>query len=247
MTAIEDLAALQRQANNIDPETATQELGELLRLPDVGLAITGARIVGRGGSASADIYLSNSAVIEFESLRDLATPKAVAVEVAAATGASPALKAQQAIRAVVLLRAIAKHHSSLSADHFSAEWGAMFLEKAATQTVDMNDQSDRWRAFETLRKIDPAVMAEQQGISVASACVALVHTNGTRYVRTGWFRAHAKTEDPTVSPQEISKRMLRVGWRQTGTDGRIKATCPGREDSLVWTFYSIDAGWESEQ
>lgn len=247
MTAVEDLAALQRQALALDPDTAKHQLAELLCLPDVGLSITGARIVGRGGGASADIYLSNGAAIEFESLRDLATPKAAAVEVAAATGATPALKAGQAVQAVALLRAIAKHYSSLSADHFAAEWGSTFLQKAATQDVDMNDQVERWRAFESLRAIEPAVMAQQQGIPVAAACVVLVHTDGARYVRTGWFRAHAKTEDQTVSPPEIARRMLRVGWRQSGNDGRIKASCPGRPGSLVWTFYVVDAGWELDR
>jgi hypothetical protein len=247
MTAVDDLAALQQQVAKINPDTAAQELAELLRLPDVGLGIVGARIVGRGAGASADIYLSNGGVIEFESLRDVATPKAVAVEIAAATGASPGLKAPQAIQAVVLLRAIAKHYSSMSADHFAAEWGSTFLQKAATQDVDMNDQADRWRAFYSLRGVEPSVSAQQQGIPVASACVVLVHTSGTRYVRTGWFRAHAKTEDSTISPAEIARRMLRVGWRQSGTDGRIKASCPGRPESLVWTFYAVEPGWEQDQ
>lgn len=85
-------------------EDAAIELAGLLGLPSVGLAVTGARIVGRGSRASADLSLSDDTTITFDSLRDFANPRVLAVEVTACTGATPALKPARAQQALALLR-----------------------------------------------------------------------------------------------------------------------------------------------
>jgi hypothetical protein len=109
----------------------------------------------------------------------------------------------------------------------------------------MDDQAARWEAFCTLERIDPVSMANREAISVAAASLVLVHTDGTRLVRCGWFRAHAKREDSSVSPEQIALRMQRVGWTRRGAHGRVKATRPGNQGTaLVWTFYSVPKGWE---
>ncbi len=96
--------------------------------------------------------------------------------------------------------------------------------------VDLNDQASRWAAFCALERMDPIAQAREAITTVAQASVVLRDTEGTRYVRCGWFRTHVRHDDPGVAPQEIAHRMRRVGWQQRGGQGRIKATRPGESD-----------------
>ncbi len=245
MSTIDDLTAAQSAIP--DPISAAATLTALLDLPSVGLAIRGARVVGRGSRASADLYLSDDTTITFESLRDVANPTRLAVEIAACTGATPRLKAPQAVKAIALLRALAEHQEVVSADALAVEWGATFLQAADVLDIDLGDQGQRWEAFKRLEAIEPGVRCRQEGVSVAKASLVLRDTDQTRLVRTGWFRSHVRSEDHLASPQEIAHQMERVGWKRPGGQGRIKATRPKLPGSLVWTFYAIPAGWEDER
>lgn len=246
MSSIDELAAMQVPGAP-DPMTAAEQLASLLDLGSVGLAIRRARIVGRGSRASADLYLSDGSEITFESLRDVANPTRLALEIAACTGAMPKLKAPQAIRAVALLRALAEHEATLTMDQLSVEWGTAYLQSATTMAVDLNDQASRWEAFCALERMDPIAQARAATTTVAQASVVLRDAEGVRYVRCGWFRAHVRHDDPGASPQEIAHRMRRVGWQQRGGQGRIKATRPGHTGQLLWTFYTVPPSWEDER
>jgi hypothetical protein len=249
MSVVDQLAAAQAAAarnGTADAEAAAEQLTAMLDLGSVGLSITGARVVGQGGTATAYLYLSNGAEVVFERLRDMAKPPTLMVEVAACTGASPKLNQQQAIRAVALLRGLAAHEVAATVDELSREWGVSFLQSAAPIDVDMDDQTERWGAFSRLERHDPVADARVESKSVASASVLLRHTDGTRFVRTGWFRAHVKSEDVTASPPEIAQRMRRVGWERRGEEGWIKATRPGRPGVLRWRFYIVAPGWEED-
>lgn len=242
MSAIDDLAAT--QSSNPDPVEAAELLAVLLGLPSVGLSIRSARIVGRGSKASADLYLSDGSCVTFESLRDFANPTRLAIEIAATTGATPRLKAPQAIRALSLLRAVSEHRETVTTDDLAVEWGTTYLQAAMPLDVDMDVQAQRWRAFSHLDGIDPYSTARAEGGTLAANSTVLVHTTGERLVRCGWFRDYVKRDDPTVSPQEIGHRMERVGWQRRGRTGRVKASQPGGTGVLAWSFYVVPADWE---
>lgn len=227
-----------------DPLSAAEELAALLDLPAVGLSIRGARIVGRGSTASADLYLSDETEVTFETLRDVGTPARLTLQVAACTGAAPKLKQQDAIRAVVLLRAIAEHAEVYTADELAIDWGVSYLQTAEVLDVDMSDQTARWGAFTHLKDIDPESRSRAQGISLAAASVVLRHSDGTRLVRCGWFYSHARAQDIGVSAAIVAHRMERVGWVRRGAKGRIKATSPGFAETLAWSFYSVPIDWQ---
>lgn len=245
MTTIDDLAA--EQSGVPDPLKARELLGALLDLPSVGLFIRGARVVGRGSKASADLHLSDGTEINFESMRDVANPTRLAVEVAACTGATPRLKAPQAVQAVALIRALAEHHEVVSADQLAVEWGMTFLQAAAVLDVDLSDQAQRWDAFKRQEAVDPVARWHQDGTTIAKASVVLRDADGIRLVRTGWFRAHVRADDHTATPQEIAHRMERVGWSRPGNAGRIKATRPDLPGALAWSFYRVPSGWEDDR
>jgi hypothetical protein len=243
--ALEGIATGETQPAT-DPIAAAEQLAELLRLPSVGLSIRGARIVGRGARASADVYLSDGSVLTFETLRDVGTVNRLALEVAACTGALPKLKGPQALQAVALIRAMAEHEETFSDDQIAREWGATYLQAATAEPVDLEDQADRWRAFSTLERVDP-VAARWRGDSpsIAAASLILVARNGARLVRSGWFRAHVRGEE-NVSAVEVAQRMLRVGWRRRGATGRIKASRVGHAGQLAWSFYEVPPRWEDD-
>jgi hypothetical protein len=223
------------------------ELTKILGLKTVGLAVVRARTVGRGSAASVDLTLSNGHVLEFETKRDMGNASRLAVEVASATGAAPTIKAPMALRAVALVQALAMHEQTLGADDVAVEWGVSYLQATKSLTLDMEDQAARWEAFSELESLHPIELASSGSISVAEASTVLEDLAGFRYVRCGWFRAHVRREDPSLSPQQVAHRMQRVGWNRRGTTGRIKASRPKFLDSLAWSFYIVNPGWERDQ
>lgn len=222
-----------------DPLVAAAELGELLGLAALGLEIHGAKFFGRGSGASVDLVLGDGTTVTFDTVRDMANPTRLAVELAACVGAAPKLKAPQAVRAVILTRAIAAHYETLTADEIAVDWGTSYLQSAQVIEVDIEDQAERWGAFCMLRERD-----ERREGHERAPLVVLRHTDGSRLVRTGWYRETVRAQDPGISPQQLAQRMERVGWRRRGHRGRIKATQPGFGGSLAWNFYLVPDGWE---
>ncbi len=141
MNAIDELQAAQAAASRNgtgDAESAAEQLTALLDLPSVDWRVVGGRIVGQGGGATAYISLSHGSKnleIVFETLREMATAKLLALEVAAATGACPKLTQQQALRAVALLHGLAAHELAVTVDELSVEWGTTFLQSAHTSSA----------------------------------------------------------------------------------------------------------------
>ncbi len=237
-------------ADELAIDQARRELEAIYGLDELGVTITGARIVRRGtraSAASADIYLNTGDEINLESLRDAARPGTLLPELAASVGATPALKQPQCLKAVTLLRRIAEHHVTFSEDEIARDWGTSYLQSVQTLDVDIDDQAERWGAFSTLHQRDPRFHQSTEGGSVAAATIVLRHTDGVRYVRAGWFRDVVRLQDAAISPQELAHRMERIGWHRRGQTGRIKATAPGRTDSLAWSFYLVAHGWEDER
>lgn len=245
---LDQLAAAQRPGT-LDPLEAAEALTELLGLSEVGLRITGGRIVGHGLSASIDLRLSDKSTITFDTVRDMAKASELSLAVALATGADISLKAPDARRAVILLRALAEHQETAHADTIAADWGLAFLDAADTLDVNMLDQAERYAAFARLvevgRRVSDAVEARAH---IASTSLVLRDTSGARYIRAGWFYGHVRQTSGHLAEGVISGRMLRTGWEQPGGKGRVKATpAGGLSKPLVWTFFVVPPAWEDEQ
>jgi hypothetical protein len=250
MTDSDKLKAALARINGVgpinDPEAGGAGLTELLCLPGVGLSVAAARTVGHGSSASVDLYLSDGTVLWFESVRDFGTPKRLMMEVAIATGARPKLTTEQGYQAVVLLRALADHQESASADEIACGWGQEYVQAAQQWPVKMRDQADRWRVFSELNALRPMSVARDEGVPVAHATAVLIDENGARLVRPGWFHGYVK-ETTYISPGALSQQMERVGWSRPNRRGWIKATSPGpRRQVLVLAFYIVPPDWGTE-
>jgi hypothetical protein len=233
---------------NGKPETVARELTTLLGLDRVGLSVTGARVVGRGSRASADLYLSDGSTVTFDSLRDFANSTRLEVEIVACTGATPSLTKRKAHRATALLCELAEHQETFTADEIARDWAVSYLQAADRLDLDMDDQAARWAAFERLNRHDPWAEARERGSSLAHTAIVLVHLDGTRFVRTSWFYAYARSQDARAGGNaEIAQRMERVGWHRRGTLGRIKATRPELPGQLAWSFFDVAASWEDDR
>jgi hypothetical protein len=238
-----------RDRTKYDGAPPGEELAGLLGLPD-GLTIASARTTGppRDSRASADITFSDGSTVTFDTLSDFANPNRLAVQLGAAIGVAPILKRPEALQAMVLLRAIAEHEETATADDIALEWGTTYLQSAETLTIDMDDQAERWAAFERLERRDPWAEARERPCGLAHAGLVLVHHDGTRFVRTGWFNAFARSQDVNAGGNaDIAQRMERVGWRRRGQRGRIKATPVGRPGQLAWSFFVVEKGWEDDR
>jgi hypothetical protein len=243
VSVVEELAA--RNGARPDPAAAAEQLTAILDLDSVGVRVTGARVVGRGAYASADVFLSDGTAVTFEKLRDIGRPSTLAIEIAACTGATPKLDGARALRAVALLRSLAAHEATFTDDEIAAEWGVAYLQDAPVIDVDLDDQRERWGAFATLDRHNPlGARASGETASIAAGAPVLRHTTGVRFVRTGWFRAHVRGED-AIASGELANRMQRVGWNRRGRHGRMKATRPDFRQTLNWGFYTVPLDWET--
>jgi hypothetical protein len=243
MSAIDQLTAAQSQP---DADTAARQLAALLDLESVGLEIRGARVVGKGSRASCDVYLSDGSTMTFERMSDVCKAPALAAELVACTGALPKLKTADALNAARLIRLVAEHHDSATADDIAIEWGASFLREATTLDVDLGDQGQRWGAFARLKDTSPWSQMHLAGGTIAAHCIVLRHLSGERLVRCSWFAGHVKSRESATGTPEIAQRMARVGWERRGGRGRVKATHPARPEHLAFAFHIVRPGWEDE-
>lgn len=250
MSEVEALAAA--GSGEPDPISVAEQLGAILDLESAGWRVSGARIVGKGGSASGDLYLIDGAgrreSIFFERLRDVAKASALRAELAATLGHAPKLSGDQAFATLAALRKLAEIQLSFDADEIARGWGADYLQIAPAIDVDMSDQRERWGAFEMLDGVDPvSLRASGEQPSIAAAAPVLRDHDGTRYVRAGWFRSHVRAEE-SISSTEVANRMQRVGWERRGRTGRVKATRPDLAGQpLAWSFYTVPEGWEASE
>lgn len=236
MTTIDELAAMQNEI--LDPLAAAEQLAILLNLTGVGLTIRRARVFGQGSRATVEIEISNGETMIWDTIRDMTRPASLAAEVVACTGAVPTLKQPQAFRAVSLVRALAEHEETFTDNNIAADWGVSYLQATETLDLDINDQRQRWDAFNRLGRY-PAT-EHTNGM-------VLRHADNSRYVRSGWFLHYVKTTDATIGPATLTTRMARVGWTKRGKEGRIKASHPDFARCLSWNFWTVPAGWEDDR
>ncbi len=221
-----------------DPhDEAREELEAILGLQEVGVRVLRLTMTGQGARASAQILLSNGEEMIFDAMSDLANPTRLAVELAACSGALPVLKVTDARRVVALVRRVASRQRTASDDDLARDWGEGFLQLATDLAVDMADPRSRWERFCDLRDIDAGRLEGSGRVAT------LLDTDGSRFVRTGWFFPYARSREPGLSEGRIAQRMMRTGWTKRGSSGRIKATRRGFEGAIGWNFLIVPPGW----
>jgi len=209
------------------------ELAALLGLDAVNVGIVSAKLVGQGGSASAQLRLTNGEELEFAALRDMARPAVLRAELVATAGATPKMSADRAVAAIACLRNVARREATFTEDEIASDWADSYLALATVIDVDMKDQASRWAAFSDLRSLDDA---RREGASMSAV---LRDVDGTLYVRSGHFFVFVRHRAGGLSEGAIGMRMQRVGWGKRSRSGRIKATAPGFSHSLNWAFFSV--------
>ncbi len=201
---------------------SAEGLTEALGLGDVGLAVTAAKVFGRGPSASVDLILSDGAKVTFERFGDIAKPSTLSAALVTLTGIYRTFKGPDAGEIAAMIYSLATHHRDASADEAAREFGYEYLRVAPTQEVDMGAQAERWRAFSALATADLVWDAGDRPTAhaLAAGSTVLVDREGTRYVRTGWFRSYVRREvGGLYSPAALAAQMERVGWRRPGSQG----------------------------
>jgi hypothetical protein len=229
-----------RVAGDEDPR---EQLEGLLGLPAVGVKVTRVAMFGQGAAASIDIELSNGETMVFGSVREMVRPQSLIAELVACSGATPELKQPQAVRIVKLARLLAERVQVDREDADSRDWGIEFLQQAEKIDFALDDQLERWRAFELLSHRDPWATAREDRRSYASACIVLRDVDGSQLVRAEWFLRYVRSMVPRETPASLRVRMERVGWQRRGSEGRIKATAPARTAELIWAFWIVPVGW----
>ena len=234
-------------AANAEPAEALDAITNLLALPHVGVRATGAVVHGEGARASADVALSNGAVLTIDSVEDM-KPATLARRVAMVTGARPALGGAEMLALASYLRRAGEHVRTVTEDDTARDLGVEYLRRAQMLPVAMSDRAQRWQAFTELTAHDPWRSYHARGAHLIDGQVVLLDADtGARFIRTGWFTAVARQHDPRAgNDAAILARMLRVGWERRATSGRIKASHP--EDptrALGWAFVIASGGWEA--
>ncbi|MEJ7786983.1 MAG: bifunctional DNA primase/polymerase [Solirubrobacteraceae bacterium] len=233
-------------ATSASSDEARAQLAKLFKLHTLAepLTIIGATIIGDGGDAAAYVQLSDGSELRFRSLREMTQATKLFAEVVATTGAVPKLNQQLAGEAVALLKRFARHIATMNDDDEAIEWGVNFLQAADTIDVDIDDQGERWAAFCKLDDVDPRRKHAETRVSIAAASVVLRCADGSRLVRTDWFRAFVKSIEARMTPAQIATMMMRVGWVRRGAKGRWKASRPGLPGQRNMAFWLVPADWE---
>jgi hypothetical protein len=234
---------------NVTPEAGTtaadpaEQLTAKLKLAAVGRRVIAARVVGRGSRASVDIYLDEGE-IHFERFGDLCTARKLNIELITSVGANPKADNAAAAEIAQLVRTVAEHQETATADDIALEWGVAFLREATVLDVNLDDQGERWGAFAGLRECSPWGLAQMSGGTIAQHSLVLRHSSGERLIRASWFHSHVRTRESGVGAPEVAERMVRVGWTRRGGRGRVKASHPSRPESLAFAFHIVPEGWE---
>jgi hypothetical protein len=239
------LSQLSQRANGAGAQRTQLELEALYGLTDREITVAEVRWFGKGQTSSVDIELSNGETMKFPSILDMVRPQRVGAELVACTGARPKLTQDQAIHAVSLARDLASFTAVPDDDSHSVAWGVDVLQAAETLEFTFSNQGNRWAAFEQLARRDPWSHARGMDRPYEAGILLLRDdATGDRFLRSGWFLHYVRTQSSRETPVSVSARMARVGWERRGSEGKIKATAPGRSDVLIWTFYIVPAGWE---
>jgi hypothetical protein len=188
-----------------NPDEALKQLAELLHLDSVDVRIVSVRMFGQGATASLDIDLDNGETMRFDSLRDMVRPQTLMCELVACTGATPTLKQPQAMRVVALARSIAGRLRTLTEDDIATDWGLQYLQGAERIDFDMQDQTERYAAFEQLDQRDPWFHARALDLPLEKASIVLRDTTGVQLVRADWFGGWVRGVDPRMTPKDVER------------------------------------------
>jgi hypothetical protein len=206
--------------------SAHEQLAQLLGLDLVDVKVLGADLYGQGGAATLTVSLSNGNTLEFDPARTMVRPQTLLAELAVAAGVTPELKQPQAVNALAVACSIARTHRHMTEVDQARDWAGQYLQSAGTLVVDTTDQAQRWSAWQHLNSHDPWTKARDDGTDLARAGMVIHDHDGGRLVRSGWFLAFVRKQ---------------AGWH---APRRIKATSPAAPETLVWSFYTVPAGWE---
>ncbi len=233
-------AARVRALKKASTENA-DELTELLGLrPD--RKVVRVDVYGRGSNATVEIGLANGEEIVLDTVGRVASTTKFTAEIAIQVGARPTLKMADVVRALALIHDLGEHHRGLENEDRAADFATDYLRAARLEPVRMADQHSRWRAFSLLDQIDPTA----EGRSIAAGSVVLEDADtGWLYVRASWFGAHIRQQSGPGEAAIILRAVLRLGWRKPGRHGQIKATAPGRKDTLHWAFLEVPPDWRN--
>ncbi len=228
------------------PEAMRERSAAMLGLEQIGATVVDVQMFGRGPSASVDLQLSGDLKLTI-GFGDITKPPALTTHLAS-IGIARTFTGKDAALVGALISRLARHHETESEDSVAREWGCEFLRLAAIGEVNLDDQAERWRAFSALEHRNPASDCgeDRSAHALASVSVVLVDPGtGVRLVRCGWFLSYVRREvGGMYSPASLGTQMERVGWQRSGSEGRIKATCPGAPRSLNWRFYTVPQGWD---
>jgi Bifunctional DNA primase/polymerase, N-terminal/Primase C terminal 1 (PriCT-1) len=213
-----------------DAVASLGELTSLLGLDTIGKRIDNVRSYGRGSNATTHVDLDDGNRIVLDPVGKFSTVSKLTVELALTTGATPKLSTDAVLRVLVLLSKLSEQHESVEIEDRAWELGSDWLRAAAIGEVDMGDQASRWAAFCALER------------STAHNVVLVDRGTGTRYVRIGWFAEHVRRHAGVADT--VLRAMPSLGWHKCGTDGQIKATRPGFNQSMRFRFFQVPRGWE---
>lgn len=244
-------------SSSTDPPAPAEFLTGQLGLSAAGLRVSGADVFGRGPEARVTLHLggrelpNGRATLVFDRFADVASPRLLSAHLVTLTGVYRTFKAPEAGAIAAAVFQLAKHHDQADDETQVIEWCSEFLRVAPRMDTDLNDQLERYGAFETLARLNPARDAGEDRSALALACASLVlvdRNSGQRLVRCGWLRDFVKREvGGLYSPARLASLVEAVGWNRPGSQGRVKATCPTDGRRLLWTFYVVDADWEERQ
>jgi len=224
------------------PSGTIDELSELLGLSGskgINRRIDKVKVWGKSTRAHVRIELDDGSWITLDPIGAFTSPTKLCAELAMQAGATPLLKVPQLMKVLQLFSRLGDHYESVEVADRAWDLAADYLRHAAAGLVNMEDQASRWAAFCDLKRLD-----QTQG---RTADIVLVDgETGLRYVRISWLADYLRQRTAPGEAAQMMSALEQSGWEKSGREGRIKATQPGFDNELVWAFYRVPPGWESD-
>ena len=232
------------------------ELTDLLELAQVGLSIAEVEVTGDGVDAVTTLTLDDGTPVYFERLEHVARADKLAAQLASAVGVWAEFTPLQARRASGLIRRHVGRARAVSERGRVIELGLELLAAADPEPFRFNDQASRWRAWSMVDDTDPATetveldggRSRQQAVYGADPYAARVvvprdEDSGDRFVRAGWMQEFARRRGTRHNANALAGLLEHVGWHRRGREGRIKATEPAGDRTIVMSFYVVPKAW----
>ena len=241
-------------AHQNSPAANLDELTKATRADEIGMRVTGATVVGKGGQARAILHLTGSRGdydVPFARFSDVTTPARLSSELALTLGVEVGFSVPQAIRFGARMRSVAARDWEDDEAGLALDMAHELLCRAEVVEFDTGDQASRWAMWKRLQDhhpgevvVDKGVVAPRDADIYADRVIVARDRDGNGWLRTAWAQSYLHRRNPKWVATTVHPMLVAGRWGYPNSQGKVKATDPDTGGTISLSFYIVPNGWE---